>query len=214
MATISSYNKSPRELLDEHIQIGISAIAFKKENHKLKADKLAEKFNMSERTMQRYMRVANNKYKFDNLSSDEIITKNLNNLTGLMAFLSANDIQQNLSKETNTFAYIYFLKTDDNRVKIGKADDIPSRINTLKRYYNFELDESMYIKCDKQNVFKLEQWFHTFFADYNVVDPRGTDGFTEFFDVKALILLKNELFDVFANTMKTMIIEVASLKTD
>lgn len=90
-------------------------------------------------------------------------------------------------------SYVYLLVTNNNLFKIGKADDIDNRYNTLKNLYDFNLLESYTIEITKKEVFKLEKTLHFLFSDYRVKNLPKQDGYSEFFKLDCLNNLLNIL---------------------
>ncbi|MDX9742633.1 MAG: GIY-YIG nuclease family protein [Arcobacteraceae bacterium] len=90
-------------------------------------------------------------------------------------------------------SYVYLLVTNNDYFKIGKADDIDNRYNTLKNLYDFNLLESYTIEITKKEVFKLEKTLHFLFSDYRVKNLPKQDGYSEFFKLDCLNNLLNIL---------------------
>ena len=78
-------------------------------------------------------------------------------------------------------------------LKIGKANDIASRISTLKRYWGaVDHKNSCYLKAPESTVFKIEKSLHLL-LEARRVDFDFGDGKTEFFSIDALELVKKYL---------------------
>lgn len=72
-----------------------------------------------------------------------------------------------------------------NAVKVGKADNLFNRIQQLNHWGKPNLDLSFVIKVDRVNVLKFEWAFHLALIPFKKDMPKK-DGYTEFFDIKAL----------------------------
>ena len=86
----------------------------------------------------------------------------------------------------NQNSYIYLLVSEENNIfKIGKADNIINRYETLKsKWGDFNLSNSYQIKCNENNIFKIEKTLHYIFKDFNIMPDYQYDGYTEWFDMK------------------------------
>jgi hypothetical protein len=74
-----------------------------------------------------------------------------------------------------------------NRLKIGKADNVRQRINSIGREVNGLPCEraSVYFSVPKESVFLFEKTLHKMFTVYNL-NLKGFDGATEMFDLACL----------------------------
>lgn len=86
-------------------------------------------------------------------------------------------------------SYVYILKEfNEDRVKIGKANNILARINQLS-HYNFDIENSFYIETSTEaDALRIEQNLHKAFKKYNVIMEKA-DGSTEFFDSSILEIM-------------------------
>jgi len=85
----------------------------------------------------------------------------------------------------NKKSFIYLLILKEKKIfKIGKADNISNRYESLKKTYgDFDLKASYYIECKDESVFKVESILHYIFKDFNIIqDNKG--GHTEWFDIQ------------------------------
>ena len=85
----------------------------------------------------------------------------------------------------NKESFIYLLILKEKKIfKIGKADNIFNRYESLKKIYgDFDLKTSYYIKCKDESVLKLESILHYIFKDFNIIQD-NREGYTEWFDIK------------------------------
>lgn len=102
---------------------------------------------------------------------------------------------------SNQHSFIYLLVSEENNIfKIGKADNIINRYETLKsKWGNFNLTNSYQIKCKESNIFKIEKTLHYIFKDFNIIPDCQYDGYTEWFDIKCykdIINLLNNLKNI------------------
>lgn len=84
---------------------------------------------------------------------------------------------------------IYFLEYDD-RIKIGKADDVEKRVKQLVLVHGKPTASSFYIEVGKRSL-RVEQALHTLLHEYRLPAVTG-DGGTEFFSWKC----RDELFTI------------------
>lgn len=69
--------------------------------------------------------------------------------------------------------------------KIGKADNVLCRVNTLKyEWGTFDLENSKFIKTKKHEVYQLEKFLHYMYSEANIDNTAlSKDGFSEWFDI-------------------------------
>jgi len=110
---------------------------------------------------------------------------------------------------TNKYSFIYLLILENNKIfKIGKADNIINRYETLKRGWgNFNLKNSYQIKCKENNIFKLEKTLHYIFKDFNTIPNNQNEGYTEWFDMKCY----NDVIN-FLNDLKNINSDIIDIK--
>ena len=88
-----------------------------------------------------------------------------------------------LMKKTNLYVLIF---NEFDAIKIGKTDDIASRVNTLKKYWGEpNYSESYVLEVDYDKIFSLEKALHSILKAFSK-DFGSGDGKTEMFDKKAL----------------------------
>lgn len=99
---------------------------------------------------------------------------------------------------TDNFSYVYMLVAQDHKkFKIGKADDIHKRIQTLQNTWNqFDLNKSLQIKCKKNDVYKIEKTLHFIFENWNIDIQEKQDGYTEWFDINCFEEAKNMILSI------------------
>lgn len=84
-------------------------------------------------------------------------------------------------------SYLYLLIFPARKmIKVGKANDIYTRIQTLKRFWGeADYQHSYRIALPQSDVFKLEKLLHFLLAKYQINIDTG-DGYTELFSIEAL----------------------------
>ncbi|MCK9622896.1 MAG: GIY-YIG nuclease family protein [Methylobacter sp.] len=94
-----------------------------------------------------------------------------------------------MADTTNLYLLIF---PERSVVKIGKADDIHNRIQTLRRWWGeADYGASYHLSASQDVIFKLEKSLHFLLSQYAVSFQEG-DGRTELFSVAALeIALKH-----------------------
>jgi hypothetical protein len=94
-------------------------------------------------------------------------------------------------------SHLYLLVFPERGIfKVGKADDIPERVQSLRRWWGeVDYEASYHLTAERDVVFKLEKSLHFLLSEHSV-DFAGGDGRTELFSRAALELaLKHiELF--------------------
>lgn len=82
---------------------------------------------------------------------------------------------------------LYFLNFPQvNAIKIGKADDIENRYQSLRRCWgNADLNNSYCVSLPSGEVYKYEKSLHILFSKFNKKVGKG-DGATEFFEIDIL----------------------------
>lgn len=82
---------------------------------------------------------------------------------------------------------LYFLNFPQlNAIKIGKADDVENRYQSLKSYWgDADLNNSYYVSLPSDEVYKYERSLHILFSKFNKKIDKG-DGWTEFFEIDIL----------------------------
>lgn len=87
----------------------------------------------------------------------------------------------------NTTTYLYILVfPQKNVIKIGKANDIQNRIDSLRRWWGeVNYPASYYLSIEEKSVFKLEKSLHFLLSRYSVEFNDG-DGKSEIFAHDAL----------------------------
>ncbi len=80
---------------------------------------------------------------------------------------------------------VYLLVSKEHPMfKIGKADNIISRLTQLKRKWGeFNLEQSIEIVCSPDASFRLEKNLHYVFSEKNLVLDDQKEGYTEWFDM-------------------------------
>ncbi|KDB09908.1 helicase containing protein [Burkholderia sp. lig30] len=87
--------------------------------------------------------------------------------------------------KTTTHLYILIFP-EKNAIKIGKANDIQNRIDSLKRWWGaVDHPSSYYLKIDEKLVYKLEKTIHFMLSHYSIEFDDG-DGKSEMFSFEAL----------------------------
>lgn len=88
-----------------------------------------------------------------------------------------------MTDTTNLYLLIF---PERNVVKIGKANDIHNRIQTLQRWWGkADYGASYHLAAPQDVIFKLERSLHFLLSQYAVPFPEG-DGRTELFSIDAL----------------------------
>ncbi|AEV27608.1 hypothetical protein Dsui_3277 [Azospira oryzae PS] len=88
-----------------------------------------------------------------------------------------------MAETTNLYLLIF---PERGIIKIGKADDIHNRIQTLRRWWGeADYEASYYLRAPLEVIFKLEKSLHFFLSQYSVPFEEG-DGRTELFSADAL----------------------------
>lgn len=102
--------------------------------------------------------------------------------------------------------YVYLLVSQDLKsFKIGKANEVNTRVDQLSKHWNFNLNESYIIETDFNNTFNLERLLHRFLANYKINIFAKKDGYTEFFDINGLSFVL-EFKELLSKTNNTRII--------
>jgi len=109
-----------------------------------------------------------------------------------------------MSDTTNLYLLIF---PERGIIKIGKADDIHNRIQTLRRWWGeVDYEASYYLSASLEVIFKLEKSLHFLLSQYAVPFEEG-DGRTELFSSGALdIALKH--IDLYCSSAS----EIAGIK--
>ncbi len=89
--------------------------------------------------------------------------------------------------EPKQLAHLYLLVFPlKNVVKVGKANDIQSRLSALKRWWGEpDFDASYYMAAEESKVRRIEKALHCFLDKYEAAEEVG-DGRTELFQLDAL----------------------------
>lgn len=92
-------------------------------------------------------------------------------------------------------SYVYILPLKDrSKFKIGKANNIYSRIKTLQKHWGeFDLAKSFILECNEQEVFKIEKNLHFIFKENNLDLSDKYDGYSEFFSMDCFHLVENAI---------------------
>lgn len=86
-------------------------------------------------------------------------------------------------KRSHLYVLVY---TQKNVIKIGKANDVTTRITGLKKHWGEPDYENSYsLEIDADLVFKIEKALHLFLAEHGAGLSEG-DGKTEFFAIECL----------------------------
>ena len=93
-------------------------------------------------------------------------------------------------------SYVYFMKhKDDNRIKIGKANDMPRRWNQLGN--NFDFNSSYFKECkSEKEAYALEKLLHSSFVEFRLKLEGKFDGSTEWFEARCLPVILKLVSDV------------------
>lgn len=117
--------------------------------------------------------------------------------------------------KNNDYSFIYLLLSKDgNKYKIGKANDVTSRYAVLKKYWGeFDVVNSLQIKCVKTEVYHLEKLLHFIFKDYHLQYNLSKEGYTEWFSAKSFKQAKNLIKQMlhYRNDLYIKVIEGVSL---
>jgi len=89
-----------------------------------------------------------------------------------------------------SYVYVLVLK-DHSMLKIGKADNVYSRMTMLEKLWGeFDLEKSFVYECKNEYVNKLERLFHAALYDFNIENLEDKDGYTEFFAMESISFIK------------------------
>ena len=89
----------------------------------------------------------------------------------------------NKNDSSNVYLLVF---PDKNAIKIGKANEINSRISTLRRYWGEpDYKKSYSIRTSSKCVGNLEKGLHLFLSNYSIAFEKG-DGKTEFFTLDSI----------------------------
>lgn len=94
--------------------------------------------------------------------------------------------------QQTTKGYVYLLISQDkNSFKIGKSNEVNMRLEQLNKHWQFNLIESIILEVNKNNTINIERLLHRFLKDFRLKGMNKKDGYTEFFNIKALEYIDN-----------------------
>lgn len=100
-------------------------------------------------------------------------------------------------------SFVYFVKFENTKgIKIGKADDLYTRLSTLVKHYG-KIKHALFQPIAKSMVLSVEKSYHKKFRTAKLNIDNKIDGSNEFFDIK-FSDLDNHLLEL-GNTLKTRI---------
>lgn len=106
---------------------------------------------------------------------------------------------------------IYILVFLKGFVKVGKADDILKRLESLERVWgDVDLANSYYLRIKKEDVFKVEKMLHHLVTTYSI-DVGSGDGYTEMFHKDSLPVIVQYL-DIYIKNSKEELRLVKGIK--
>lgn len=92
--------------------------------------------------------------------------------------------------------YVYLLISEDQKsFKIGKANEVNTRLKQLNKFWEFNLNESLILEVDINNTINTEKLLHRFLKDFQLPQEEVNKkvGYTEFFDFKAFKYIKSHI---------------------
>lgn len=88
-----------------------------------------------------------------------------------------------MATASNLYLLIYPAR---NMIKIGKANDVHNRIQSLRRYWGeVDYENSYWLTASQATIFKLEKTLHFLLSEYRI-ESEVMDGYTELFSIDAL----------------------------